>query len=161
MPFRFSKFRILMTSSLALKYTIIWISVCMYLSKWKRRTYRLTCAHFLKKLRALDMLYRICFEYCVPILSHFWWKPVCWELFEVSGSSHCSVDPTGQWLLPKNLNSSQQTNFRQKWLKIGTQYSKHILYNISESHNFFKKSAHVNLHSTNNIHTLKIYFSNR
>ena len=103
----------------------------------------LTCALFLKKLWDSDMLYRICFEYCVPIVSHFWWKLVCWELFEVSGSSHCPIDLTGQWLLPKTLNSSQQTNFCQKWLKIGTQYSRHILYNISESHNFFKKSAHV------------------
>ena len=94
-------------------------------------TYTLTCALFLKKLWDSDMWYRICFKYCVPILSHFWQKLVCWELFEVSGSSHCPINLTGQWLLPKTLNSSQQTNFRQKWLKIGTQYSKHILYNIS------------------------------
>ena len=92
------------------------------------------------------MLYRICFEYCVPILSHFWRKLVCWELFKVLGSSHCPVGSTGQWLLPETSNSSQQTSFRQKWLKIGRKYSKHILYNISESHNFFKKCAHVTIY---------------
>ena len=107
--------------------------------------YIITCALLLKKLWDSDMLYRICVEYCVPILSHFWRKLVCWELFKVLGISHCPVGSTRQWLLPKTLNSSQQTNFRQKWLKIGTQYSKHILYNISESHNFIKKSAHVSL----------------
>ena len=62
---------------------------------------------------------------------------------QILGSSHCPVRLMGQWLIPKTSNSSQQTSFHQKWLKIGIQYSKHILYNISESHNFFKKSAHV------------------
>ena len=85
------------------------------------------------------MLYRICFKYCMLIFIHFWRKLVCWELFKVLGSSHCPVWSTGQWLLPKTLDSSQQTNFRQKWIKISIQYSKHILYNISEYHNFFKK----------------------
>ena len=93
------------------------------------------------------MLYRICFKYCVPILRHFWQKMVCWELFKVLGSSHCPVGSMGQWLLPENSNSSQQTGFDQKWLKIGTQYLKHILYNISKSHNFCKKCAHVNIYS--------------
>ena len=89
-----------------------------------------------------------CTEYALNIVCRFWaiseenWFVERYS--NVSGSSHYPVGSTGQWMLPEISNSSQQTSFRQKWLKIGIQYSKHILYNISESHNFFEKSAHVN-----------------
>ena len=57
-----------------------------------------------------------------------------------------AVESFREQSLSCRIDSTQQISFCQKWLKIGTQYSKHILYNISESHNFFKKSAHVSLY---------------
>ena len=56
----------------------------------------------------------------------------------------CQTD--GLVLGPATSDSSHQTNFRQKWLKIGTNSSEYIiLYNMSvKSPDFFKKKAHVN-----------------
>ena len=106
----------------------------------------LTCAIFLKKLWDSDILYRICSKDCVPISHHFWQKLVCRESYPKStGSSHyrwyndCSLQ---LWI------ALSKPVFCQKWPKIGTQSLEHILYNISESHNFFKKSAHVNVHTS-------------